>query len=68
MNDYLELIKQTALTKSIESEEITFYISEGSFKIITLTRPKFARQRKHQVFFNFLNIAPNFIINEILAD
>ena len=35
MNDYLELIKQAALTKSIESEEITFYISEGSFKIIT---------------------------------
>ena len=35
MNDYLELIKQTALTKSIESKEITFYISEGSFKIIT---------------------------------
>ena len=35
MNDYLELIKQTALTKSIESEEIAFYISEGSFKITT---------------------------------
>ena len=35
MNDYLELIKQAALTKSIESEEITFYMSEGSFKIIT---------------------------------
>ena len=35
MNDYLELIKQAELTKSIESEEITFYISEGSFKIIT---------------------------------
>ena len=35
MNDYLELIKQASLTKSIKSEEITFYISEGSFKIIT---------------------------------
>jgi len=35
MNDYLELIKQAAITKSIASEEITFYISEGSFKITT---------------------------------
>ncbi|NCB74515.1 MAG: Crp/Fnr family transcriptional regulator [Clostridia bacterium] len=35
MNDYLELIKQAALTNSIESEEITLYISEGSFKINT---------------------------------
>ena len=35
MNDYLELIKQAAITKSIASEEIAFYISEGSFKITT---------------------------------
>ena len=35
MNDYLELIKQAALTKSLASEEIIFYISEGSFRITT---------------------------------
>ena len=32
-----------------------------------LTRPKFARQTKHQVFFSFRNIALHFIINEMLA-
>ena len=32
-----------------------------------MTRPKFARQTKHQVFFSFRNIALHFIINEMLA-
>lgn len=46
----------------IEDEEI-----QGVSRYIGLTRPKFARQTKHQVFFSFRNIALHFIINEMLA-
>ena len=52
MNNALEYIEEHL------TEEIDY---------IEVTRPKFARQTKHQVFFSFRNIALHFIINEMLA-
>ena len=44
-----------------------FVFSEPLGGVRHVTRPKFARQTKHQVFFSFRNIALHFIINEMLA-
>ena len=68
---YIIPLIQVQLTQLLKMDlERIYQVQRRRSTIIDLevvTRPKFARQTKHQVFFSFRNIALHFIINEMLA-
>ena len=61
------LFNKCAYNKENLTEMVKATRKFARLDLCCVTRPKFARQTKHQVFFSFRNIALHFIINEMLA-